>query len=96
MSWKPAGDGRHFAELIEEEMGAGFGQAPEDLWISRAMAKAGRASLRYSITAFAGSALAALAVIRPFPSTIVNILTASTGLLLFASRRRPYKVCACS
>ena len=76
----PRGDGRHFTALIEEEIGK-----TANAWISKAMVSARWASLRYSITAFAGSVLAVLALLRPFPSTIVNILTASAGLLLFTS-----------
>jgi hypothetical protein len=88
----PHGDGLLFAALVAEEMGGarwGEGEAA-DPWISKAIVRARSASLRTAMTAFTGSLLAALAVIRPFPSTLspanalaVNATTAVAGLLLF-------------
>ncbi len=83
---KPRGDGQHFAELIQAEMGPSA-----ETWARTTIRKAQPASLRFAIMAFAGSVLAALAALRPFPSTlssgatlVLDVGVAVLGLLLFA------------
>ncbi len=81
----PRGDGLRYAELIQTEMGS----SAED-WARTTINKEQRASVRFAIIGLVGAVLAALAVLRPFPSTlsstaalVLNAEIAILGLLFF-------------